>query len=40
VGMEKVHTIEEYILIKELKNAIEYILSIIKTVALGEKLDD
>jgi len=37
--MEKVHTIEEYILIKELKNAIEYILSIIKTVALGEKLD-
>lgn len=40
VGMEKVHTIEEYILIKELKNATEYILSIIKTVALGEKLDD
>lgn len=39
VGMEKVHTIEEYILIKELKNATEYILSIIKTVALGEKLD-
>ncbi|NCO23643.1 MAG: peptidase M20 [Candidatus Infernicultor aquiphilus] len=40
VGMEKVHTMEEYILIKELKNATEYILSIIKTVALGEKLDD
>jgi tripeptide aminopeptidase len=40
VGMEKVHTIEEYILIKELKNATEYILSIIKTVAFGEKLDD
>jgi len=40
MGMEKVHTMEEYILIKELKNATEYILSIIKTVALGEKLDD
>ncbi len=36
IGMEKVHTLEEYILIKELKNATEYILSIINTVALGE----
>lgn len=36
IGMEKVHTLEEYILIKELKNTTEYILSIINTVAFGE----
>lgn len=36
IGMEKVHTLEEYILIKELKNTTEYILSIINTVASGE----
>lgn len=36
VGMEKVHTVEEYILIEELKKSAEYILSIIKTVARGE----
>ena len=36
VGMEKVHTVEEYILIEELKKSTEYILSIIKTVARGE----
>ena len=36
VGMEKVHTLEEYILIKELKNTVKYILSIINTVASGE----
>ncbi len=35
VGMEKVHTVEEYILIEELKKSAEYILSIIKTVARG-----
>jgi tripeptide aminopeptidase len=36
IGMEKVHTLEEYILIEELKNTTEYILSIINTVASGE----
>jgi tripeptide aminopeptidase len=36
IGMEKVHTLEEYILIKELKNTVKYILSIINTVASGE----
>jgi len=36
VGMEKVHTLEEYILIEDLKNTAECILSIINTVALGE----
>jgi len=36
IGMEKVHTLEECILIKELKNTTEYILSIINTVASGE----
>jgi len=34
VGMEKVHTLEEYILIRELKNTVEHILSIINTVGL------
>lgn len=36
VGMEKVHTVEEYILIEDLKKSVEYILSIIKTVTRGE----
>ncbi len=36
VGMEKVHTVDEYILIKELKNTVEYILSLIKNTVLGE----
>jgi len=40
VGMEKVHTVEEYILIKELKNTVEYILSIINVVASGENLNE
>jgi len=40
VGMEKVHTLEEYILIKELKNTTRYIISIINTVALGEDLNE
>ncbi len=40
VGMEKVHTTEEYILVEELKNTTEHILSIIKTVALGENLNE
>jgi len=36
VGMEKVHTVDEYILVKNLKNTAEYVLSIINTVTLGE----
>lgn len=36
VGMEKVHTVEEYIPVEELKKSTEYILSIIKTVTRGE----
>jgi len=40
VGMEKVHTLEEYILIKELKNTVEYVLSIINTVTSGENLNE
>lgn len=36
IGMEKVHTVDEYILVKNLKNTVEYILSIINTVVLGE----
>ena len=36
VGMEKVHTLEEYILVKNLKNTAGCILSIINTVASGE----
>jgi tripeptide aminopeptidase len=36
VGMEKVHTIDEYILVKNLKNTAEYVLSIINTVSSGE----
>ena len=40
VGMEKVHTVDEYILVKNLKNTAEYVLSIIKTVISGENLDE
>jgi tripeptide aminopeptidase len=36
IGMEKVHTVDEYILVKNLKNTVEYILSIINTVTSGE----
>jgi len=36
VGMEKVHTVDEYILVKNLKNSSEYVLSIINTVTSGE----
>jgi len=36
VGMEKVHTLEEYILVKNLKNTAGCILSIINTVTPGE----
>ena len=36
VGMEKVHTLEEYILVKNLKNTAGCILSIINTVTSGE----
>jgi len=36
VGMEKVHTVDEYILVKNLKNTAEYVLSIINTVISGK----
>jgi tripeptide aminopeptidase len=36
IGMEKVHTLEEYILVKNLKNTAEYVLSIINAVTSGE----
>ena len=36
VGMEKVHTLEEYILVEELKNTTEFILSLINTAVSGE----
>jgi len=36
IGMEKVHTVNEYILVKSLKNTVKYILSIINTVTSGE----
>ncbi len=36
VGMEKVHTLEEYILVKNLKNTAGCILSIVNTVTSGE----
>jgi tripeptide aminopeptidase len=36
IGMEKVHTVDEYILVKNLKNTVEYVLSIINTVVSGE----
>ena len=40
IGMEKVHTVDEYILIKNLKNAAEYVLSIINTVVSGENSNE
>jgi len=40
IGMEKVHTVDEYILVKNLKNTVEYVLSIINTVASGENLNE
>jgi len=40
VGMEKVHTVDEYILVKNLKNSAEFILSIINTVTAGENLNE
>ncbi len=40
IGTEKVHTVDEYILVKNLKNTAEYVLSIINTVALGENLNE
>jgi len=36
IGMEKVHTVDEYILVKNLKNTAGCILSIINTVTSGE----
>jgi tripeptide aminopeptidase len=36
VGMEKVHTVDEYILVKNLKNTAKYVLSIINTITSGE----
>lgn len=36
IGMEKVHTVDEYILVKNLKNTVGYVLSIINTVVSGE----
>ncbi len=40
IGIEKVHTVDEYILVKNLKNTVEYVLSIINTVASGENLNE
>lgn len=40
IGMEKVHTVDEYILVSNLKNAAEYVLSIINTVALGKNINE
>jgi len=40
VGMEKVHTVDEYIFVKNLKNSAEYILSIVNTVSAGENLNE
>lgn len=36
IGMEKVHTVDEYILVENLKNTVEYVLSIINAVVSGE----
>jgi len=38
--MEKVHTVDEYIFVKNLKNSAEYILSIVNTVSAGENLNE
>jgi len=40
IGIEKAHTVDEYILVKNLKNTVEYVLSIINTVASGENLNE
>jgi len=40
IGMEKVHTVDEYILVKSLKKTAEYVLSIINTVTSGENLNE
>ncbi len=40
IGMEKVHTVDEYILVKNLKKTVEYVLSIINTVTSGENLNE
>jgi len=40
IGMEKVHTVDEYILVKNLKMTAGYILSIINIVTSGEKLNE
>ena len=40
VGMEKVHTVDEYILVKNLKNTVEYVLFIINTATSGENLNE
>jgi len=40
IGMEKVHTVDEYILVKNLKMTAEYILSIINIVTSGEKVNE
>ncbi|HER24235.1 MAG TPA: M20/M25/M40 family metallo-hydrolase [Candidatus Atribacteria bacterium] len=40
IGMEKVHTVDEYILVKNLKMTVEYILSIINTISSGENLNE
>lgn len=40
IGMEKVHTVDEYILVKNLKKTAEYVLSIINTVTSGENLNE
>ena len=40
IGMDKVHTVDEYILVKNLKKTVEYVLSIINTVTSGENLNE
>jgi tripeptide aminopeptidase len=40
IGMEKVHTVDECILVKNLKKTVEYVLSIINTVTSGENLNE
>jgi tripeptide aminopeptidase len=40
VGMERVHTVDEYILVNNLKKTAEYVLSIINTVTSGENLNE
>ena len=40
IGMEKVHTVDEYILVKNLINTVKYVLSIINTITSGEILNE